>query len=239
MNNWWIGLVHLLTAPLLPWFAWWAVRSRSDYVWRSRSCSTCRFAKPRGLTKKCAECRIYIKRVQWISIFSILITTHLLIFQQKSGFDLVASLLLLDFLLIVSLTDLWTGMIPNCLTLGGWFFFLVFRIFEHSQPFWHYFLAGLSIGSGLAMIAWLTRGMGLGDAKLMAVAGWIIGWPHIFTAFWLATVSCIIYFTYRRLVGKSLTKREKIPFAPHLAIGLFVADTWGQVGLEWYMTWFL
>lgn len=236
MNSWWIGLIHLLVAPWLPKLAWWSVRHRSESVWRSQNCKICGQAKPQGLTKKCVDCRIYIRRIQWISTFLILITTQLLIFQQRTGLDLFASLLLLDFLLIASWTDLWTGLIPNCLTWGGWILFLVFRIFEHTQPFWQYLMAGLSIGTGLAMIAWLTRGLGLGDAKLMAVAGWIIGWPHIFTAFWLATLSCIIYVSYRRLVGNSLVRSEKIPFAPHLAIGLFVTDVWGEVGWEWYIS---
>ncbi|TCS96509.1 prepilin peptidase [Hazenella coriacea] len=238
MNSWWIGLIHLSVAPWLPKLAWLSVRKRSDCVWRSQNCGTCLKAKPQGLTKKCVDCRIYIRQIQWISTFLILITTSILIFQQRTGFDLLASLLLLDFLLLVSWTDLWTGIIPNCLTLGGWFSFLVFRIFEHTQPFWQYFMAGLSIGIGLALIAWLTRGMGLGDAKLMAVAGWVIGWPHIFTAFWLSTVSCMIYVIYRWLTEKSLSRLDKIPFAPHLAMGLFVADVWGEMGWSWYLSWF-
>ena len=68
------------------------------------------------------------------------------------------------------------------------------------------------------------EGMGLGDAKLMAVVGFWFGWVSIpFTIFISSVVALIIVFP--SLINQSRKMSSEIPFGPYIIIGcvLYVA----------------
>jgi len=96
-------------------------------------------------------------------------------------------------------------------------------------------LGGGALGFGLLfLIAFIyPAGMGIGDVKLAAFIGLVVGLPSIF-------VALLISFVAGGLVGGSLLltglkgRKDPIPFAPFLVAGGMVAMLYGEQIIEWY-----
>lgn len=79
-------------------------------------------------------------------------------------------------------------------------------------------LSGLKIGVPMFILAFITLGLGLGDVKLLFASGMLFGAYKTTIGILVGSVSAIIY----GLVAK-LGRKEKFPFGPHLALGMYVA----------------
>lgn len=97
-------------------------------------------------------------------------------------------------------------------------------------------LAGGAIGFGLLFLIALIypAGMGMGDVKLAAFIGLIVGFPAIFAAL-------LISFVAGGVIGGGLLltglkgRKDLIPFAPFLVMGGMVAMLYGQQLIHWYV----
>lgn len=94
--------------------------------------------------------------------------------------------------------------------------------------------AGLLIGGApLGLISLLySKGMGMGDAKLMAFSGAVLGWdvaPALFLGFLLGSILSIPPI----LTGKKEWK-SKIPFGPYLIAGSWISIFVGGWMIELY-----
>src|SRR5581483_10260405 len=90
---------------------------------------------------------------------------------------------------------------------------------------------------GFMIISRITRGLGGGDVKLLAMSAWLIDFSHLLIAFFLATAIGTAYIGWRWIRHRPIRFGEPFPFAPHLACGIFITYTWGDPLLHWYMTW--
>lgn len=86
----------------------------------------------------------------------------------------------------------------------------------------------------LAGVAWSYRhlrgrdGLGLGDAKLLAVAGAWVGWqglPLVLLAASVAALTVVAMMAWRR---RGLDWQQPLPFGPFLALGLWLVFLYGQ-----------
>jgi Flp pilus assembly protein protease CpaA len=98
----------------------------------------------------------------------------------------VSALVISALLLAISLVDFQVRRIPDALVgaLLGW---AVVQVVWLGTPAWTPAALGLAVGGGIfLMLSLITRGaMGMGDAKLMAAAGALVGYPLILRAmFW-------------------------------------------------------
>ena len=176
---------------------------------------------------KCSKCKKKISTqyllVEAISIFSFLIIYYLF------GISLTTILLIILFLsfLIIFFIDLKYYIIPDILTFPMMVLGFVKSFDPNLNPIFPNYtnsLLGGIIGYG---IIWLIimfykkirnrEGMGLGDAKLLAVIGFWFGWISIpFVIFLSSTIALIV-------VVPDLLKRQKkltsqIPFGPYIII---------------------
>ncbi|MCL2198581.1 MAG: prepilin peptidase [Defluviitaleaceae bacterium] len=78
----------------------------------------------------------------------------------------------------------------------------------------------------LAMV--INGAFGGGDIKLMAVCGFLLGWQNALLAFFIAIVLGGSYAVFLLVSGRK-GKREHIPFAPALCVGVFLAMILGQM----------
>ena len=180
---------------------------------------------------KCTKCKKKISfqylLVEIISVISFLIIYYLY------GITLTTIFLMILFLtfLIIFFIDLKHYIIPDILT----FPMMALGFFKSFDPnlspiFPNYInsLLGGIIGYG---IIWLLiffykkirnkEGMGLGDAKLLAVIGFWFGWISIpFVAF-LSSVTALIIVT-PDLLKKSKKLTSEIPFGPYIITGTFI-----------------
>ncbi len=107
------------------------------------------------------------------------------------------------------------------------------------------FLGALGAGLGAAGFFWLivafSRGqwLGLGDVKLVAFLGLLLGWPRILPALALAFWSGAIVGGVLLIAGRKKIS-SPIPFGPYLVLGALIVLVWGDaIARAWWFTRFL
>ena len=136
--------------------------------------------------------------------------------------DYVVGLVFFSAMVVLALIDLEHKVLPNVLTLPGVALGLLFALLNWTIPLWPSLL-GTLVGFGLLFaIALISRGgMGIGDAKLMALIGSFFGWKAVFYILFgaalLGSVGGLI-FLYVTKQGR----KTPIPFGPSLAAAALV-----------------
>jgi leader peptidase (prepilin peptidase)/N-methyltransferase len=90
---------------------------------------------------------------------------------------------------------------------------------------------------GLLVFLSRGRGMGMGDVKLAAASGLLLGWPDI-------ALAAIIAFILGGLIGGLFlalgkkTMKDRLPFAPFFVVGIFMTILFGQAVISGYFSLF-
>ena len=147
------------------------------------------------------------------------------------GLTLAALLLLIlsIFFIIIFFIDLKHFIIPNELT----FPLMIIGFFKSFDPNLNQIIFPNYINSLIGgvfgyLIIWLIiffykkvrkkEGMGLGDAKLLAVIGFWFGWFSIPFTIFISSIVALI-FVVPSLINKSRKMSSQIPFGPYIIIG--------------------
>jgi leader peptidase (prepilin peptidase) / N-methyltransferase len=100
---------------------------------------------------------------------------------------------------------------------------------------------GLALYGGiLFVVAVISRGMGMGDVKLAALIGVVLGALGLrFVG--VAAGAAIVLGGLGGLIALAMGRGRKsaIPFGPYLAVGAIVAGLWGEEIASWYIGRFL
>ena len=155
--------------------------------------------------------------------------------------------LFFSWLLALSLIDFDTLTLPNPLTQSGLVLGLLFQgtiaFLNGGSPI-EGAMAGvigavlgiwlLSLISGLGSLALGQTAMGAGDSKLAAMMGAWLGWKLLLLSGFLA---CLLGATVGLLGMASgrLSRRQKMPFGPFLALGAAISALWGSSLIDWYV----
>jgi len=184
------------------------------------------------LKGKCRRCGNKISSqyflVEFVSAISFIIVYHLY------GISITTLLLIIlsIFFIIIFFIDLKHFIIPNELTFPLMLIGFV-KSFEPNlnQTIFPNYINSLLGGVFGYLIIWLIilfykkvrnkDGMGLGDAKLMAVVGFWFGWTSIpFTIFISSFVA--LFFAIPSLIKKNKNMTTQIPFGPYIIIGCII-----------------
>lgn len=200
-----------------------------------------------GLKGRCSSC----KKVISVRYFIVeLLSGGLWLWMwHEYGFSLffAAAVFYLSVLLVVTITDFETGLIPDALTIPGMILGLMLCAVE---PAWlgeasrwkalARSAAGLLAGGG---ILWLTGwlgslifrkdSMGGGDIKLLAMMGSFLGVSKVILIFFLAPFLALPAALYMRWVMKS----DTIIFGPYLAIAGAAMMVYGDVLMKIFYPW--
>lgn len=76
--------------------------------------------------------------------------------------------------------------------------------------------------------------MGGGDIKLMAAAGFLLGWRNVLIALMFGAVIGTLWLAVTRTLKKSDMKKE-VPFGPHLAAGILLSAYFADPFVSWYV----
>lgn len=93
-------------------------------------------------------------------------------------------------------------------------------------------LAGFAL---IAAVGWAYRrlrgrdGIGLGDAKLAAAAGAWVSWSGLPSVILIASLSGIAFVVLSWFLGSRQPLEARIPFGPHLAVGIWIVWLHGPV----------
>ena len=184
------------------------------------------------LKGKCRRCGNKISSqyflVEFVSAISFVIVYHLY------GITITTLLLIIlsVFFIIIFFIDLKHFIIPNELT----FPLMLIGFVKSFEPnlnltIFPNYINSLIGGVFGYLIIWLIiffykkvrnkEGMGLGDAKLMAVVGFWFGWTSIpFTIFISSFVA--LFFAIPSLIKKNKNMTTQIPFGPYIIIGCII-----------------
>jgi leader peptidase (prepilin peptidase)/N-methyltransferase len=141
---------------------------------------------------------------------------------------------LVSLCVIVSVSDLKYMLIPNKVLLFFLPVFIVLRLLFSEGEVWNYVL-GAVVGGGIILLLALAGGMGMGDAKLFALCGWMIGFPNVILAFLIACALGTLVYGLLMLLG-TIKRKQPVPFGPWLAIGTLISYGYGSQIISWYLT---
>jgi leader peptidase (prepilin peptidase)/N-methyltransferase len=144
----------------------------------------------------------------------------------------------------IALIDLRHRIIPNRLTypallLSVPVILLAWAIGDAADPV----RAGLGLllyGGVLFVVAAISGGMGMGDVKLAAAIGLVLGSQGLrFVG--VAAGAAVVLGGLGAIAALAMGKGRKsaIPFGPYLAVGAVVAGLWGEPIAAWYIGRFL
>lgn len=139
---------------------------------------------------------------------------------------------LFSALCAIAVIDWRTFEIPDGLSLAVFALGLVL-LFADPQSF-SLRLIGMFAVSGFFLILWLLtggEGIGLGDVKLMAGAGLLLGWKNVLLSMIIGSVSGLVI----HLVRMSRGAGRKLAFGPYLAAGIWISALAGDEIIGWYL----
>jgi len=200
------------------------------------------------LRGKCAHCHQPISwRYFWVELTSELLW---LLLWQTQGFSwgFLISVIFLSAMIVVTITDVETGLIPDRVAIPGMVLGLVLSVVNHEgfpQGLWYHKIlasaAGL-LGGGafLFVTGWIgnvlfrKESMGGGDVKLLAMMGAFFGFYKAFWVFILAPFIALPFALWQRIVHKE----ETIPYGPFLVFWGVLLFTQGDWILKLISQWY-
>lgn len=159
-------------------------------------------------------------------------------------------------LMILLITDAEKMLLPNAITYPGFVIALLLSAtitLLHLRPPWSlvlplpetlefanvYFynvLIGALCGFLLLLLVVIASrgGMALGDVKLAALIGAMVGFPSVLVALFLAVIAGGLVAMVL-LMARKRGRKDPIPFGPFLCAGAVAAMLWGRYILVWYL----
>ncbi|MCL2221772.1 MAG: A24 family peptidase [Oscillospiraceae bacterium] len=165
-----------------------------------------------------------------IILAAILIILLALRARELSTYTFVRFAMVIVFGYIATLFDISQKRIPNGLILGMFavWILLILLMFIHDIPAGVEALTdsmfGILVGGGVFIVVYFIskKGLGGGDVKFMAAAGLYLGLSKTIPAIFYGTIlAALVGFTL--VVLKKITKKDKIPLAPFLFVGIAIA----------------
>jgi leader peptidase (prepilin peptidase)/N-methyltransferase len=131
-------------------------------------------------------------------------------------------------------------LIPDLLTYPGILLGLGLSFLPEGQTF----VQSLTGAAGAGGFLWLVgfaaslvlkkEAMGLGDVKLVAMAGALFGAPiALFGLIFASVLGCLVGVPMMLL--RKLDEHRHIPFGPYICVGVILSAFFGQSVMDWYM----
>lgn len=189
-----------------------------------------------ALRGKCGSCK---SKISWQYPLVELSTGLLFLFISFQGLPLdnFYYFAVFSILIVIVVYDLRHKIIPDLLSFSFAFISLIGLVVAQSTSdvgwanwdLWD-LLAGPILALPFFLMWLLSRGrwMGLGDAKLALGIGWFLGLVSgvsaVILGFWIGAIVSVSLLLLQRLnlIGKNLTIKSEIPFAPFLILGLLI-----------------
>ena len=145
-------------------------------------------------------------------------------------------------LIVLAFIDIDHRILPDSMTLTGIPLGVLASVWL--PPGWRDSLIGVALGGGIlwliaeAYYRWRhVEGMGMGDVKMLAMIGAVLGWRAVIVALVLSSFS-------GALVGVLMMSRAKdgmryaLPFGTFLSLGALVASLVGEPLVAWYVSFY-
>ena len=139
---------------------------------------------------------------------------------------------LYSMLMVLSVIDWRTYIIPNGINLVI-FLLGVVRVLTDLHNWLGYLIGMLAVSLVFLGLHVATggNGLGMGDVKLVAAAGLLIGWQNMLLAVIIGSLSGAVIHSIRMKGGAG----KKLAFGPYLAAGIWIAALFGQPLINAYL----
>ena len=188
----------------------------------------------RGRCRDCGEAISPRYPLAELATGTLLAATYLIL-GGDPGWELALGLVLCVVLVAITLTDLELRLIPNKFVLAGAIAAVAIVAAGDAGEMPERGIAALAGGGFLFFVALAyPRGMGMGDAKLVAMMGLYLGRA--------VAPAVLVGFAAGALVGLAMmarqgagARKQAIPFGPFLALGGIVGLWFGDEIVDWYL----
>lgn len=188
------------------------------------------------LKGKCRTCKTHIP----IRVFFVELGTGILfgLIWGRYGlsFDTLLGCLFASFLITILVIDLEHQRILNAMTYPAYFLALVTLplIFKRDVI---EVIAGGALGFTMLLIITLIKpaAMGMGDVKLAALIGFVLGFPSVLLALFLSFILGGL-ISGALLIARVIGRKDRVAFAPYLATGALLTMLYGQEILSWWFS---
>ena len=163
-----------------------------------------------------------------------------LIFNSQDLFNTSYLLLIASFLIIIFVYDLKHYIIPDKVIFPAIATAFIYNLLNIRHLILNTLPAALGASGFFLAIYFASKGkwLGFGDVKLSFLMGFILGFPNIVVALFLAFLTGAI--TGLILIAQSKkTLKSMVPFGPFLVFGTFLAMFYGEPIINWYCNLFL
>jgi leader peptidase (prepilin peptidase)/N-methyltransferase len=151
--------------------------------------------------------------------------------------NMIIGCTLFSSLLVISIIDIKYYIIPNGLIMFLLILGIIYSIITKQllYGFWGFIIGSIPL---ILLYVIANNKIGGGDIKLLAVAGWFIGWKNVLLSLFIASFIGSIISIILILI-KLHSRKDKIPFAPYLSLGIIIAFFYGEKLIIWYYNLFL
>ena len=194
---------------------------------------------------KCRSCKQRISpRYMLVEIFNALLwTLSVLMFWDSTAegrIYAITAAVLSSVLICIFFIDLEHMLIFNRFTIivavSG-----LSTMFTDSFTEWYDHLIGALAGGAVflaiyfgAILILKREGLGFGDVKLAAAAGFALGWQKLILAMLIASVVGSVVLLLLKLIRKD-EKSTEYPFGPFMSAGILLALFFGSPVINWYL----
>ncbi len=197
------------------------------------------------LQKRCRYCKAriswYYPLIETTTGFLFVLTAYIVIglsvsvFLQQLGqlWFIIYLLLIISLLIVVFFIDLKYGIIPFKIVVLGLGIVTVRYIFlEFTTPgiFLNFLVTAILVFLTFLLLFLVTRGraIGFGDVVFSLLMGYVLGFPKIVLAVYIAFLTGAGISLILVLANKKKLKGGTIPFGPFLVFATIVSLFWGQ-----------
>lgn len=169
----------------------------------------------------------------------LLFAATVLILDTDDGAELALGLVFCSLLVTITLTDLDLRVIPNKVVLFGAIVAIAIAAASDPDSLLERGIAASAAGGFLFLIALAyPRGMGMGDAKLVAMMGLYLG-RAVAPALLIGLAAGAAVGAYLIARHGSEARKRAVPFGPFLALGGVIGLWFGDEIVDWYDDHFL
>ena len=187
----------------------------------------------RGRCRSCGEPISKTYPLTELGLGLLYLGTYLALGDDDAG-ELVLGLVFCTVLVAITLTDLELRLIPNAIVLAGSIAAVaIIAVIDSGDLPEHALAAAIAGGIMFLIVLAYPRGMGMGDAKLVAMMGLYLGRE--------VAPAVLIGFLVGAMVGLGLiarhgaeARKQAVPFGPFLALGGVIGLWFGDSIVDWY-----
>jgi leader peptidase (prepilin peptidase) / N-methyltransferase len=188
----------------------------------------------RGRCRDCGEPISIRYPLAEVGLGALWAATYLILGDDDAA-ELALGLVLCALLVTITVTDLERRVIPNVVVLAGAVIAIAVVAATDADDLPDRLIAAAAAGGFLFVVALAyPRGMGMGDAKLVAMMGLYLGRavaPAVLIGFLVGALVGVAMIALRG----SAARKQAIPFGPFLALGGVIGLWFGDDIVDWYL----